>query len=285
MFKDYYQLTKPGIIYGNAITVVAGFFLASKGNIDWSLLVVTLLGISLVMASGCVFNNYIDRDIDVLMERTKNRALVRGTIPLRSALVYATTLGVVGLATLYIYTNSLTSLVALGGLFAYVVLYSLWSKRQSVHGTTIGSISGAVPPVVGYLAVTNNLDLGAIILFLILALWQMPHFFAIAIYRLEDYTRAKIPVLPVKVGIPTTKIHMFVYIVLFIFATASLTFFEYTGQAYLFNMVLLGLGWLALCVKGFFSLDNNRWARTMFIYSIVILVVFSIMIAAESLIR
>ena len=281
MLRDYYQLTKPGIIYGNAITVVAGFFLASKGNIDWSLLVVTLLGISLVMASGCVFNNFIDRDIDALMERTKNRALVKGTISLRSVLVFATLLGVAGITTLFIHTNTLTALAALFGFFAYVVLYSLWSKRQSVYGTTVGSISGAVPPVVGYLAVINNLDLGAIILFLILVLWQMPHFFAIAIYRLEDYAKAGIPVLPVKKGIRATKIQMMAYITLFILATLALSVFGYVGYSYFFVMILLGIVWLSFSIKGFYATNDKLWARKMFIFSIIILIIFSIMIAFD----
>lgn len=276
--KDYYLVTKPGIIYGNAITVVAGFFLASMGHIDWLLLLATLTGLLFVVASGCVFNNYIDRDIDSMMERTKNRALVKGTISLRGALVFGAILGLIGIAMLSLFTNVLTVLVALVGLFVYVVVYSMWLKRASVHGTIVGSISGAVPPVVGYLAVSNIFDTGAIILFFILALWQMPHSFAIAIYRLEDYTKAGIPVLPVKKGISATKIQMLIYIALFIVATSMLTLFGYTGYTYLSVMILLGIIWLGLSVKGFWVTENKPWARNMFIYSIVIIAMFSVSI-------
>lgn len=279
MIKDYYLLTKPGIIYGNAITVIAGFSLASKGGIDWWLLFATLAGISLIMASGCVFNNYIDRDIDRLMERTKDRALARGAVSLRGAIIYGAFLGLVGTLILVVHTNLLTVFVALTGLFVYVVVYSLWFKRRSVYGTLVGSISGAAPPVVGYVAVAGSLDLGAGILFLILALWQMPHSYAIALYRLPDYLAAGIPVLPVKKGARVTKIHMLVYIILFIIATLALMVFGYAGYAYAVFLSVLGTAWFGLSVRGFFVSDDKHWARTMFIFSIAVLVVFCIMVA------
>lgn len=279
LIKDYFSITKPGIIGGNAITVVAGFLLASRGDIDWWLLVATLAGLSLVVASGCVFNNYIDRDIDALMERTKERALVRGTITPRSALIYGSVLAILGLGALVFYTNLLTTGMAVLGLFVYVVVYSLWLKRSSVHGTIVGSISGAMPPVVGYLAVSGSINLGVVILFFVLALWQMPHSFAIAIYRLEDYTKAGIPVLPVKKGIAITKIQTLVYVALFVMATFALPVFGYAGYEYLLVMAILGIGWLGLSAYGLFSKNNKLWARNMFVYSIAILVVFSAMIA------
>ena len=282
MIRNYYSITKPGIIYGNAITVVAGFLLASGRHIDWWLMLATLIGLSLVVASGCVMNNYIDRDIDGLMERTKTRSLVTGSITPQNALIFGKILAVLGLGILYFYTNLLTAVMALVGLFVYVVVYSMWLKRTSTHGTIIGSISGAMPPVVGYLAVSGSIDLGVVILFFILALWQMPHSFAIAIYRLEDYTKARIPVLPVKKGIAITKIHMLIYTALFVMTTFLLAVFGYVGYAYLSVMMMLGFGWLGLCAKGFFTTNDKLWARNMFIYSIIILVAFCIMIGIES---
>lgn len=285
MIKDYYLITKPGIIYGNAVTVVAGFLLASRGDISWLLLLATLVGLSLVVASGCVFNNYIDRDIDALMERTKNRTMAQGRIPPRSALVYASVLGLIGLGILYFYTNFLAMAAALVGLFVYVVVYSLWLKRTSTHGTIIGSISGAIPPVVGYLAVSNSIDPGAGILFFILALWQMPHSFAIAIYRLSDYINASIPVLPAEKGIYMTKVHMLIYVTFFVIASLALSVFGYAGQLYFYVMILFGLAWFLLCVKGFFikTTDNKNWARNMYIFSIIIIVMFCLAILVEAL--
>ncbi len=281
MIKDYYQLTKPGIISGNAITVVAGFLLASGKNIDLWLMLATLAGLSLVVASGCVMNNYIDRDIDGLMERTKTRALVMGTISPRNALVFGKVLAILGLLILYFYTNLLAVLAAILGLFVYVVVYSRWLKRTSTHGTIVGSISGAMPPVVGYLAVSGSIDLGAVILFFILALWQMPHSFAIAIYRLEDYKKAGIPVLPVKKGIQITKLQTLIYVALFVMALFALPVFGYAGYAYFLVMIVFGFGWLSLSASGFYSANDKIWARRMFVYSIIILLIFSIAISVD----
>lgn len=284
MLKTYYTITKPGIIYGNAITVIAGFFLASPGGVDWGLLAWTLVGISLVMASGCVANNIIDRDIDALMERTKARALARGEVSVQSAAIYSMVLGVLGALVLALWVNMLALLVALGGLFAYVVLYSLWGKRRTVHGTLIGSMSGAVPPVVGYVAVANMLDLGALILFLMLCFWQMPHSYGIALYRLEDYARAGVPVLPVRKGIRVTKVHTLVYILLFSFAAFSLTVFGYAGYWYARIVLALGALWVAFAVLGFRVGDEKRWARRMYLSSIIILTTLSLVIVAEKLV-
>ena len=284
MLKEYYYLTKPGIIYGNAITTTAGFFLASKGDFDFGLFLATLAGISLVIASGCVFNNYIDREIDAKMERTKNRALVKGTIPGGSAIIFGIILGILGFSILAKYTNLLTVEVALVGIFAYVVLYGI-AKRRTVWGTVVGSISGAVPPVVGYCAVSNSLDLGAILLFLILVCWQMPHFYAIAIYRLDDYTRALIPVLPYKKGIGVTKMYMLFYVIAFTVAASLLTFYGYTGYIYLVVALVLSLTWLWFCIKGLrANVDSKLWAKKMFRFSLVVLTILSIMIIIDGII-
>src|SRR5579871_5606007 len=149
MFKLYVQLTKPGIIFGNLFAAVGGFFLASRGHFNPVLFVATVCGISLVIGSGCVVNNYIDRDIDAKMERTKKRALVKGAISGRNAILYASVLGIIGFLLLFIYTNLLTVCVGLVGYFFYVVMYTIW-KRKSDIGTIVGSVSGAVPPVAGY---------------------------------------------------------------------------------------------------------------------------------------
>lgn len=278
MLKTYYALTKPGIIYGNLVTAAAGFFLASRGHINFWLLLATLLGTSLVIASACVFNNYFDRDIDSLMARTKNRAFVKGLVSFRAGITYAIFLGVLGFLVLVRYTNLLTAFVGLIGFFDYVVLYT-FLKRSSIYGTIIGSISGATPVVAGYTAVTNHFDVGAALLFLILALWQMPHFYAIGIYRLKDYADAGIPILPVKKGIPETKIQMLFYILAFTVATAALTVFGYTGYTYLVTVLFLSLAWLWLDVRGFRSTNDQAWARKMFLFSLVIIFAFSIMIS------
>lgn len=280
MIKTYYMLTKPGIIMGNAITTVGGFALASRGHMDYGLLLATLIGLSLVIASAGVFNNYMDRASDEKMERTKHRPLVKKLITERNAILFAIILGLGGFAVLSLYTNLLTVLITLAGFFTYVVLYIIW-KYRSVHGTLIGSLSGGVPPLVGYCAVSNRFDEGALILFMILVFWQMPHFFAIAMYRLDDYVAAAIPVLPVKKGIYVAKIHMLIYIIAFIATALMLTIFHYTGYAYFLAAVVLGSIWLGLCIKGFTSQHNQIWARKMFLFSLVTITGLCLMLSID----
>ena len=281
MIKDYYTLTKPGIIYGNGLTLVAGFILASHEGVLYGLLCAALIGLSLVIASGCVFNNYIDRDIDALMERTKKRALVRGVISTKRALLFGTLLGILGFSILLLYTNTSTVIASVIGFFVYVVVYSVWLKRVSPHSALIGSISGAIPIVVGYLAVVGKVDIAASILFLILVFWQMPHSFAIALYRLHDYKAASVPVFPVKKGIKKTKVHMLVYSALFVTAMLALFVYGYVTQLYLFVMAVLGCIFIGYSLFGFYcksDIETTVWARRMFVFSIVILLVFCLMI-------
>lgn len=281
MIKTYYMLTKPGIIFGNIITMAAGFALASKGIIDYQLFLFTLLGLSLVIASAGAFNSYLDRAADAKMARTKDRPLVKGTISLQNAIIFATLLGIAGVAILATFTNLLTVFVAFTGFFVYLVLYAIW-KYRSFYGTLIGSVAGAVPPVVGYCAVSNRFDGAALLLFLILLLWQMPHFFAIAIYRLKEYTAASIPVLPVQKGIYATKIQMLLYIIAFTISATMLTFAGYTGIAYSIIAVLLGVSWLGLCFIGFNNCNDTLWARKMFVYSLVVIMSLCVTIALDS---
>lgn len=267
---NYYLITKPGIVLGNLLTVAAGFLLASKGLINFWLFFATLMGLAFIMASACVLNNYIDSPLDKKMQRTKNRALVTGLISGSNAIAFAIFLGIIGNVILLVYTNLLTVFVAGVGFFVYVVLYSLW-KSRTIYGTAIGSIAGAVPPVVGYCAVSNHFDVGALILFAMMVLWQMPHFFSIATYHFDDYKAANIPVLPVKKGMLRTKIHMVLYILGFILAAVMLTFFDYTGYTYLVVTMGLGLAWLVLCMKGFNSDDDQLWGCRMFRLSLVLI--------------
>ena len=236
---NYYLITKPGIVFGNLLTVGAGFILGSRENIHFLLFLATLLGITLVMGSACVFNNYIDRTRDKRMSRTKNRPLVLGLISEQHALIFGSALGLLGFGTLLAFTNPLTTAIAALGFFVYVVLYSIW-KSKTVYGTAIGSIAGATPPVIGYCAASGQFDAGAAILFAVLIFWQMPHFFSIALMHLEDYKKADIPVLPLSKGIFRTKIHMVAYILVFIPLTMMLTFTGYTNNLFLFASAASG---------------------------------------------
>jgi protoheme IX farnesyltransferase len=281
VIRTYALLTKPGIILGNLMTTGAGFALASRGKMDWWLFLAVLIGLGSVIASACVFNNYIDRDLDKKMSRTKNRALACGIVRGQSAIVFATVLGCVGIGVLSIYTNWFAVGLAALGFFVYVILYSFW-KTKKTYATLVGSISGALPPVVGYSAMSNRLDGGALLLFLLLVLWQMPHFFSIAMFRLDDYSAASVPVLPVERGTFVTKVHMALYIFAFTIATISMTAFGYTGFLYLLVAAPLGLIWLCLSIRGFKAESDPVWARQMFRVSLIIVTVMSILLSVDS---
>lgn len=283
MIKKYISITKPGIIIGNLITVAGGFFLASRGEVHLLLLITTLIGIATIIASGCVFNNVIDHDIDKLMNRTQNRVMVLELISKTNALIYGVFLAIIGSWLLFYFANLLTLIIALIGLFFYVVVYTLGFKRTSVYGTIVGSVSGAIPPLVGYCAVTNQLDAGGVILFIILTLWQMPHSYAIAIFRFKDYTAANIPVLPIKKGIAKAKISMLGYIILFAIAITQLYFWGYTGIYYLIASLGVGLWWIYLGIKGFYAKDDVVWARKLFGFSIIAIMILSIMMSINAI--
>jgi protoheme IX farnesyltransferase len=282
MLKEYYRLTKPGIVYGNALTTLAAYLFASGFHIRLLLFVATLLGISLVVASACVFNNYLDRAIDRKMARTKDRALAAGTISAASALAYGSLLGLIGFGLLWAHANSLTALIALFGWVMYVFVYG-WAKRAGSWGTLVGSIPGAVPIVVGYTAVTGALDATALILFLILVFWQMPHFYAIAIYRESDYAAAGIPVLPIKSGVRATKRAILFFLAAFFVTAPLLTLLGYAGYAYCCIMLVVGAVWLALGIKGFKAPDDIKWARGVFFASLFVLLAFSAALAIAPL--
>lgn len=266
---------------GNLITTTAGFALASRGHFDLFLFLTMFTGLGLVIASACVFNNYIDREADQKMERTKNRALVQGLISGRSAIVFATLLALSGFAMLAYYTNLLSVVVASVGFFIYVMMYSFWKYRTSL-ATLVGSIAGAIPPVVGYCAASGIFDMGAAILFIMLVLWQMPHFFSIAVYRQNDYNAAGIPVLPTEKGMDATKRQMLYYIIAFIFSEVALIAFGYAGYAYLAVAGILGLAWLFLCIQGFKRTDDIVWAKSMFRLSLIVITLLSIMISFDT---
>ena len=280
--KRYYSLTKPGIIYGNVLTAAGGFLLAAAGQVAFGLFAATLGGTSLVIGAACVFNNFIDRDIDQKMARTQKRALVRGTVSAGGALAYATALCILGFLVLALWTNVLVVLIGVIGFLDYVVVYDA-SKRRTAYGTLVGSISGAAPITAGYVAVTDRLNGGALILFLMLVVWQMAHFFSIAIYRREEYAAASIPVLPVVRGNAAAKRQIVAYIVAFLCCIAALSVFGYAGWGFAIIMTPLGLVWLWLGLGGRRAADDSAWARSMFGFSLIIIMALSAALALGNL--
>ena len=270
LFKSYLILTKPGIIMGNTITALGGFFLAAKGNFDLFTLLAMLIGLSGIIGSACVFNNCIDQSIDAKMARTRKRPLIQKIITPKQAMIFATLIGLMGSLVLLM-TNFLTLMIALASWLIYVVIYS-FSKKHTTNSLLIGSIAGASPPVIGYTAITNQLDSAALLLFLIIVAWQMPHFLAITIYRLEDYEAASIPTIPTRRGILATKIQISCYIVAFTVVASLLSFFGYTGDLYLVAVLILGSYWLGIALKGFTQKKSDKlWARKVFLFSLIVI--------------
>lgn len=279
--KNYLLIAKPGIILGNLISAAAGFFLASKGRVDGLGLLATLIGISLVVASGCIFNNRIDREMDRKMIRTRNRALAKGLISPNAAVFYASILGIAGVSLLWVGTNLLCVAIVTAGFAIYVGVYSLYMKRNSVYGALIGSLAGAAPPLAGYCAVTGRFDLGAVILAAMFSLWQMPHCYAIAVFRFDDYAAAAVPILPVKKGTAAARRHIVGYILAFMAATLMLTFGGYTGYGTFAVAVVLCLCWLYPALAGYKASDERLWAGKLFIFSILTIVILCVMMSID----
>lgn len=242
-------------------------------------LVTVLIGSTLTIASACVINNYWDYELDQKMERTKKRVQPIDRLGLRFVLMYGIILGLIGLLLLFILVNAVTGLLALLGWSVYVVIYTMWLKRSSTWSTSVGGISGAMPPVIGYCAVSNQIDMGAWLLFALLFLWQPPHFWSLGIRRVEEYRVAGFPLLPVVKGVKRTKLQMIPYVLLLIPTVFLLFYYGYVGYVFLAVSVIGGVIWLVHTVHGLDAKDNEKWAKHNFLISVnYLLIVFILMI-------
>lgn len=284
--KDFLALIKIGIVNSNLITAFTGLFLAFQfANINFvhrlDLVFSALFGTALIIAGSAALNNLIDRDIDPIMTRTRTRPTVTGRFKAPAVLAAALAFIVVGEVLLFS-ANATAGLLGFAGVFSYVVLYSMWSKRRHVSNTIVGSLSGAIPPLIGWAVVNPSLGLGAWALFLIMFVWQPPHFYALAMKKTEEYRAAGIPMLPVVKGFARTKKSMLAWVVL-LFPLPFLL--SELGTAFLVLATLLNVGWLVFALKGFRVKDDLKWATSMFIYSLnymtilfVSMIIFSIFI-------
>jgi protoheme IX farnesyltransferase len=185
------------------------------------------------------------------------------------------------MALLWFYTNPVAAAVTLAGFFIYVAVYTAAMKRISVHSALVGSLSGAAPPVAGYIAVSGQFDMAALLLLVIFCLWQMPHWYAIAIFRKDDYAAASIPVLPALRGMDVTRRHIALYIAAFVFSACMLTFFGYTGLPTLAVMAALGAWWMRTALSGYMPDNERKWAKKVFGLSILNIIALSVMIALD----
>ncbi|MUK90195.1 protoheme IX farnesyltransferase [Ornithinibacillus sp. L9] len=280
MISELKSLFKAGVLVANVLPVLTGFLLALHFNHlsfveHWDLLVLTLLGSTCIMAGALAINNWYDVDIDTVMERTKRRPTVTGTLSLRTVLLLGVSLSVVG-TVLLLFTSIEATIYALIGWITYVFLYTMWSKRRYTFNTLIGSVSGAVTPLIGWAAIESANHIVPIVLFLILFIFQMPHTYVIAIRKYEEYKAAGVAMLPVVKGFQVTKRQTVLYIALLVpipFLLMSL------GTLFVILATFVSGGWLILAISGFYTKDDLTWAYRMFKYSVYyLMIIFMLMI-------
>ena len=266
-WRDYYSLTKPGVVKLLVFTAIVGMFLAAPGMVPWDTLLFASLGIGLSAASGAAVNHVLDQRLDAKMVRTRDRPLPTGRISEKDALAFAISLGVVGIATLVLLVNPLTAALTFASLIGYAVVYTVYLKRATPQNIVIGGAAGASPPVLGWAAVTNEVSGYALLLFLIIFTWTPPHFWALAVARKDDYAKAGVPMLPVTHGPEVTKSFVLFYTILLLIVSLLPYLTGMTGVLYLFGAVLLGAGFLYYAIRLKYGRDESV-AMKAFAYSI-----------------
>lgn len=269
--RDYLKLCKPRVVLLMLLTAWAGMYLAAVDAIPLSLWITTTVGIALLCGSAAAFNHIIDHRIDGIMERTKLRPLPVGKIPLKDACFFAIILAGVGFTILFLYVNKLTALLTMVSAIGYACFYTLYLKRATSQNIVIGGLSGAMPPLLGWTAVTNQLDAQGWLLVLIIFTWTPPHFWALSLHRLEDYKKVRIPMLPVTHGISYTKLHIVFYSLLTLACSLLPYAIGMSGRLYFITALGLGAGLLIYAFKLQFANDNPHIALKTFHYSLVYL--------------
>ena len=257
-WHDYLEMCKPKVVALMLLTSVIGMFLATPGMVPFDILLFGNLGIALAAGSAAAVNHIVDRKIDSVMMRTRNRPIAKGRVKLHQAVIFAAVIGVVGIGMLALLVNPLTAWLTLGSLIGYAFIYTGYLKRATPQNIVIGGLSGAFPPLLGWTSVTGSLDANGLLLVLIIFAWTPPHFWALAIHRREEYAKVEIPMLPVTHGERYTALHILLYTLIMI-AVSLLPFVTgMSGILYLVSAVLLGLGflyWSIVLIRG-----NNKQA-------------------------
>jgi heme o synthase len=279
-WQDYLELCKPRVVLLMLLTVLVGMYLATPGWIDVTLVCSAVVGIGLCAGSAAAINHLVDRHIDSIMARTRKRPVAHGRISVRSAVFFAVIIGGLGMVILVVCVNVLTAILTFVTLIGYAGIYTGYLKRATPQNIVIGGLAGAAPPLLGWTAVTNQLDPYALLLVLIIFTWTPPHFWALAIYRLEEYRHAEIPMLPVTHGIEYTKLSILLYTILLVVVSILPCVVGMSGWLY-------GLG--ALALGGRFIYWAYRLYRTQkpivamqtFRFSIVYLMVLFIFLLTD----
>ena len=278
-WRDYVSLAKPGIVRMCLITTAGGLGLAGA-DATWSIWLSALVGSALAVASANAFNMIWERRSDQKMMRTRNRPIASGRMSAATACAFAGAVGAAGLMILWAGTNELTAVLALFALASYVLVYTPL-KFHTPLALVIGAVPGAVPPLLGWTAATNALDMPGLVLFGILLTWQMPHFLAIAMFQQEDYARAGIKVVPLVRGDLVAKIQAIAWAALLLPISLMLTPLGVTGALYLAVAAVLGVGFLVWAISGLWADANHKWARGFFFASLIYLPVLTLAIVLD----
>lgn len=270
MWREYLELCKPRVVMLMLLTVLVGMYLAVPGWISLDLVFSSLVGIGFVAGSAAAINHVLDRRIDAIMARTKKRPVARGKVSEKQALLFAVSIGVIGLFVLTYWVNTLTAILTFVSLMGYAGIYTGYLKRATPQNIVIGGLAGAAPPLLGWTAVTNHLSPYALLLVLIIFAWTPPHFWALAIYRLDDYKRAEIPMLPVTHGIRFTKLHVLLYTILLLLVSLLPVIVGMSGFIYGVFASVLGARFLSWAIK-LYRTDEGVVAMRTFRFSIVYL--------------
>ncbi|MBT3531491.1 MAG: protoheme IX farnesyltransferase [Gammaproteobacteria bacterium] len=243
-WRDFYEMCKPRVVWLMILTSLVGMFLAVPGMVPLDILILGNIGIALVAASGAVVNHLIDRKIDIIMKRTHNRPVAQGRVEPRQAALFAVVIGVTGMAILLFWVNALSAWLTLASFVGYAFIYTGYLKHATPQNIVIGGLSGAMPPLLGWSAVTGTIDSGALILVLIIFAWTPPHFWALAIHRKDEYAKSGVPMLPVTHGVRVTKIHILIYTFILVGVSVLPFFTGMSGLLYLVSALALGAGFL-----------------------------------------
>lgn len=269
-FRNFFSLCKPRVTSLIVFTAVIGMFLASPGMLPWPLLLAATLGIAMVSGAAAAFNCLIEQKIDARMARTRARPLPTGQVTSAQTAVFATVLGAMGLSLLYVWVNPLTMWLTLATFFGYAVIYTVFLKPATPLNIVIGGASGAMPPVLGWAAVTNSVPSEALILFLIIFAWTPPHFWALALYRRREYANSGLPMLPVTHGEEFTRLHILLYTIILVTITVMPFTMGMSGLLYLGGAAILNAGFLYYTIS-LYRAYSDQLAQKTFRFSIVYL--------------
>jgi len=272
LLKEFIILTKPRVNLLIIFTAIVGMLLAHKNHLDYELIFFASIGIGLAASSAAIINHVIDQDIDSIMDRTKSRPLVKGFIKPLHAIYFAIFLSVTSIVLLYALVNTLTAVLTFLTIIIYSLIYSVYLKNLTPQNIVIGGIAGAMPPLLGWTSITNQIEPFPLILFLIIFLWTPPHFWALAVYKYNDYKKANIPMLPVTHGKDFARLHIFLYSILLFCITLFPYVLSLSGNIYLIGTIIIGLKFMIDSYILMRSKSDTR-AIQLFRYSITYLAI------------